>query len=165
MNIWVICMQYFSADRKRFVSTFLLHKQISDLRGRVARKTPGSSHFLFLHNKLVKLLALRPRHDNRHGGHARHETALIRTYPQQFLLQKSTVIVSFLLGLLPMWMLHRASKWRAARRINALEAATTRLATPAPPPAQDPGLVAEPAERDLPPEPGNPVEPEPSKPA
>ena len=69
------------------------------------------------------------------------------------------VIISFLLGLLPMWLLHRASKWRATRRINALEAATTRLATPAPTPA--PTAPAPPA--DLPPEPDNPVETEPSK--
>ena len=34
------------------------------------------------------------------------------------------VVVSFLLGLVPMWLVHRASKWRAQRRINALEAAT-----------------------------------------
>ena len=38
------------------------------------------------------------------------------------------VIISFLLGLVPMWLVHRASKWRAQRRINALEAATTPAA-------------------------------------
>ena len=69
------------------------------------------------------------------------------------------VIIAFLLGLLPMWLLHRASKWRATRRINALEAATTRLATPAPAPA--PAAPTPPA--DLPPEPDSPIEPEPSK--
>lgn len=31
------------------------------------------------------------------------------------------VIVSFLLGLVPMWLLHRAGRWRLKRRINALE--------------------------------------------
>ncbi|MBS0482468.1 MAG: DUF1049 domain-containing protein [Proteobacteria bacterium] len=31
------------------------------------------------------------------------------------------VIISFLLGLLPMWLLHQGSKWRSNRRINALE--------------------------------------------
>ena len=71
------------------------------------------------------------------------------------------VIIAFLLGLLPMWLLHRASKWRATRRINALEAATTRLATPAATPAPAPAASTPPA--DLPPEPDNPVEPEPSK--
>ena len=71
------------------------------------------------------------------------------------------VIVSFLLGLVPMWLIHRTSKWRATRRINALETATTRLATPSPAPA--------PAEQeqiaDSPAEPDNPITTEPSKPA
>ena len=43
------------------------------------------------------------------------------------------VIISFLLGLVPMWLVHRASKWRAQRRINALEAATTRPCGPCSP--------------------------------
>jgi uncharacterized membrane protein len=71
------------------------------------------------------------------------------------------VIISFLLGLVPMWLIHRTSKWRATRRINALETATTRLATPSPAPV--------PAEQeqiaDSPPEPDNPVATEPAKPA
>ena len=41
------------------------------------------------------------------------------------------VIVSFLLGLLPMWLLHRASAWRARRRIAALETATHKMSAPA----------------------------------
>ena len=64
------------------------------------------------------------------------------------------VVVSFLLGLLPMWLVHRANKWRMTRRVNALEAATTRLATP-----KDPEPAAAPAT-----ETENPVEPEPDKP-
>ncbi|MEC8837565.1 MAG: DUF1049 domain-containing protein [Pseudomonadota bacterium] len=81
------------------------------------------------------------------------------------------VVVSFLLGLVPMWLIHRASKWRATRRINALETATNRLATPAPapaaaaPPASAAAATPAPPSPDLPPEPANPVEPEPSKPA
>ncbi|WP_226697345.1 DUF1049 domain-containing protein [Qipengyuania flava] len=81
------------------------------------------------------------------------------------------VVVSFLLGLVPMWLVHRASKWRATRRINALETATNRLATPVPAPAAAaaPASAAAatpaPPSPDLPPEPANPVEPEPSKPA
>ncbi len=77
------------------------------------------------------------------------------------------VIVAFLLGLVPMWLLHRASKWRAARRISALETATNRLATPAPAPvAKD---APEPAAPDPQGQasasaPNNPVDPEPSKP-
>ena len=44
------------------------------------------------------------------------------------------VLASFLLGLLPMWLLHKGAAWRWNRRINALEnsvkAAT--VSTPAP---------------------------------
>ena len=53
------------------------------------------------------------------------------------------VIVSFLLGLIPMWMIHRGAKWRLNRRISSLEAAAEsqrRLATPsATAPAPTPG--------------------------
>ena len=42
------------------------------------------------------------------------------------------VVVSFLLGLVPMWLYHRGVRWRQARRISALETATTRMATPKP---------------------------------
>ncbi len=70
------------------------------------------------------------------------------------------VVVSFLLGLVPMWFIHRANKWRMGRRVNALEAATTRMATPKP---AEPTPTPEPVGA-LPPEPVNPVEPEPSKP-
>lgn len=31
------------------------------------------------------------------------------------------VFVSFLLGLIPMWLAHKAGRWRMNRRINALE--------------------------------------------
>ena len=34
------------------------------------------------------------------------------------------VILSFLLGLVPMWLLHVAGRWRWQRRVSALEAAT-----------------------------------------
>jgi hypothetical protein len=50
------------------------------------------------------------------------------------------VIVSVLLGLLPMWLLHQGSKWRLHRRISSLEtahrtaAANTPTTTPPPPP-------------------------------
>ncbi len=36
------------------------------------------------------------------------------------------VIVSFLLGLVPMWLIHRGSKWRLQRRISNLETAQTQ---------------------------------------
>lgn len=53
------------------------------------------------------------------------------------------VIVSFLLGLVPMWLIHRGSVWRQNRRISALEAsqrATMATATPPAPvaPVTDP---------------------------
>ena len=47
------------------------------------------------------------------------------------------VIVSFLLGLVPMWLLHRGAKWQLHRRIRSLENAaravsvTPESATPA----------------------------------
>ena len=44
------------------------------------------------------------------------------------------VIVSFLLGLVPMWLLSKAGKWRLNRKINALEK-TVQATTVAPPPA------------------------------
>ena len=41
------------------------------------------------------------------------------------------VIVSFLIGFVPMWLYHRGSKWRANRKIAQLEsAARTAQATP-----------------------------------
>ncbi|AKM07276.1 lipopolysaccharide assembly protein LapA domain-containing protein [Pelagerythrobacter marensis] len=66
------------------------------------------------------------------------------------------VIVAFLLGLLPMWLLHQGSKWRLNRRISSLETAhRTAVANAAavPPPADpahDPAaetFTTEPAER------------------
>jgi len=33
------------------------------------------------------------------------------------------VVISFLLGLLPMWLVHRGTKWRLGRRISTLEQA------------------------------------------
>ena len=41
------------------------------------------------------------------------------------------VIVSFLIGFVPMWLFHRGSKWRTNRKIASLEnAARTAAATP-----------------------------------
>ena len=71
------------------------------------------------------------------------------------------VVISFLMGLLPMWLVHRANKWRMTRRVNALEAATTRLATPK---EVEPSALAT-AEAAPAAEPANPVEPEPDKPS
>ena len=53
------------------------------------------------------------------------------------------VIVAFLLGMVPTWLVHRAARWRLKRRIASLEAATARatlpIAEPTPPlPAEPP---------------------------
>jgi len=64
------------------------------------------------------------------------------------------VLVAFLLGLIPMWLIHRGSKWRLQRRITTLEnAARTAAVTPVVPP---PPPAAEPIEREAPVE-GAPV--------
>ena len=72
------------------------------------------------------------------------------------------VIVSFLLGLVPMWLYHRGVRWRLARRISGLETATTKMAAPkteATPPAP---VRPEPVKNDTSPGSENPVEPEPT---
>ena len=51
------------------------------------------------------------------------------------------VLVSFLLGLLPMWLLSKAGKWRLNRRINLLEN-SVRANTPSPPVATSTQLEA-----------------------
>ncbi|MFN2100402.1 LapA family protein [Altererythrobacter sp. MF3-039] len=50
----------------------------------------------------------------------------------------AVVIVSFLLGMLPMWMIARGTSWRLNRRIGHLEQATRNIAAPPPPPATTP---------------------------
>ena len=44
----------------------------------------------------------------------------------------AVVIVSFLLGMLPMWMIHRGYSWRLNRRIGHLESAARAAAMPRP---------------------------------
>ncbi|MEM8918699.1 MAG: hypothetical protein AAGE37_07540 [Pseudomonadota bacterium] len=44
------------------------------------------------------------------------------------------VIGAFLLGFLPMWVLHRTLKWRMSRRIKTLEAAARPRPAPSPAP-------------------------------
>ena len=56
------------------------------------------------------------------------------------------VIVSFLIGLLPVWLLHRGTRWRLKRRINSLETAVRNAAAaaaPTPAETQDSPLGAE----------------------
>jgi len=72
------------------------------------------------------------------------------------------VVIAFLLGLVPMWLMHRVSQWYYKRRLGSLETAAARAAAMPPPPA--PAPVAEP----LPEEPrtGEPpaAEPDPLRP-
>ena len=62
------------------------------------------------------------------------------------------VVTSFLLGLIPMWLIHRGSKWRLQRRISNLEQAARNAAIPAPAtttsPVGFPSPVAEPPRPD-----------------
>ncbi|MGX7951812.1 DUF1049 domain-containing protein [Tsuneonella sp. HG249] len=44
----------------------------------------------------------------------------------------AVVVVSFLLGLIPMWMIHRGTKWRLQRRISNLETAARNAAVAVP---------------------------------
>ena len=75
------------------------------------------------------------------------------------------VVVSFLVGLVPMWMLHRANRFYMSRRISSLEtaarsAAVTPVAPPPPPekPAAERPIVTEhPAEPDRPAEDSGPL--------
>ena len=56
------------------------------------------------------------------------------------------VIISFLLGLVPMWLIHRGSKWRLQRRVVTLEsAARAQAVTPVAPPPQPVGEPRAPA--------------------
>ena len=55
----------------------------------------------------------------------------------------AVVVVAFLFGLVPMWLLHRATKWNYERRITSLENAA-RTAAVAPPVVAAPPPVAEP---------------------
>ena len=60
------------------------------------------------------------------------------------------VVVSFLIGFVPMWLYHRASKWQMRRKIASLEAAArTSAATPVAPdrPLDQDRLEREAAER------------------
>ena len=49
------------------------------------------------------------------------------------------VVIAFLLGLVPMWLMHRVSQWYFKRRLGSLEhAARAAAMTPPPPPAAEP---------------------------
>lgn len=55
------------------------------------------------------------------------------------------VIISFLLGLLPMWAIHRGNSWRLNRRIASLENAARSSALARHEPAPSTSTVAAPA--------------------
>jgi hypothetical protein len=50
----------------------------------------------------------------------------------------AVMILSFLIGLVPMWLIHRATRWTLQRRVNALENAARNAAMAAPPPSSPP---------------------------
>jgi putative membrane protein len=52
------------------------------------------------------------------------------------------VVVAFLIGLVPTWLIYRASRWNYDRRITSLETSARALAT-APAPVAEPVPVAE----------------------
>jgi lipopolysaccharide assembly protein A len=43
------------------------------------------------------------------------------------------VVIAFLLGLVPMWLMHRVSQWYFKRRLGSLESAAARAAAMPPP--------------------------------
>jgi uncharacterized integral membrane protein len=69
------------------------------------------------------------------------------------------VVLAFLLGLVPMWLLHRATKWQLHRRIASLEAAARASALAA---ANAQADFAPPSPPEYPP---LPLTPEPERPA
>jgi len=54
------------------------------------------------------------------------------------------VVIAFLIGLVPMWLLHRASRWNNERRIASLESAARASAMAAAPPPAAPVRSVEP---------------------
>lgn len=64
------------------------------------------------------------------------------------------VIGAFLLGFLPMWILHRTMKWRMSRRIKTLEAAVRPVSAPSPTPTAMQTPDGAPAPKSPAPDPG-----------
>ena len=72
-------------------------------------------------------------------------------------------IAAFLLGLVPMWLIHRGTKWRLERRIAALESAArvgSRSRAPTQPDALAPAAPTRPTA-----EPADPFNPAPTAPS
>jgi putative membrane protein len=51
------------------------------------------------------------------------------------------VVISFLLGLLPMWLLHRITAYSARRKITSLQTAALTASAPAVAPPAEPAMV------------------------
>ena len=56
------------------------------------------------------------------------------------------VVIAFLLGLVPMWLMHRVSQWYYKRRLGSLESAAARAAAMPAPPAAAPSAEPLPEE-------------------
>ena len=56
------------------------------------------------------------------------------------------VVIAFLLGLLPTWLVHRGVKWQMQRRIASLEAAARANAVTPPAPPPPPPVAETPAD-------------------
>src|SRR5690606_17139230 len=56
----------------------------------------------------------------------------------------AVVVVAFLIGLVPMWLLHLATRWQLKRRIGSLEHAARVAVVPAAAPAPVPEPPADP---------------------
>ena len=56
------------------------------------------------------------------------------------------VVIAFLLGLVPMWLMHRVSQWHYKRRVGSLESAAARAAVLAAPPVATPSTEPLPEE-------------------
>lgn len=52
------------------------------------------------------------------------------------------VIIAFLAGFVPMWMIHRTNRWRMQRKLSAMETATARMAAPVAPASAADAAVA-----------------------
>ncbi|OYX43199.1 MAG: hypothetical protein B7Y87_04110 [Sphingomonadales bacterium 32-64-22] len=63
------------------------------------------------------------------------------------------VIISFLVGFLPLWLLHRGTRWQLRRRINSLETAVRNAVTANAPKGDDPVDPIDPAPENTGPKP------------
>src|SRR5690349_6858967 len=64
------------------------------------------------------------------------------------------VVIAFLIGMVPMWLLHRATRWNFDRRVASLESAARASAMmPAATPPPAPVVTTEPGVEPLPEEP------------